>query len=428
MDRGAHGHRVSGQKVLITGVDGYSGWPLALHLLARGHSVVGIDNFVTRKRVREVGSWSATPIPSFPRRQAAVREVLGRELGFHRGDLADYDFVRRVLAEERPDAIVHLAEQRSAPYSMIDVRHAVDTQVGNLTGTLHLLYAMKETCPDAHLVKMGTMGEYGTPNVDIAEGFFEVEYRGRKDTMPFPRQAGSWYHWSKVFDSGDVMFAARIWKLRATDVMQGVIYGVRTPEITDDRLLTRFDFDETWGTSLNRFIAQAVLGLPITPYGKGGQRRGFIALEDSMQSLRIAVEHPPAPGEYRVLNQFDAAYTVNELAERAAEVAREFDLRPTIEHPPNPRTEAEEHYYQPVHDKLLALGYRRSRELSDVIREIYRDLLRFRRRLDARRHVVAAAVQWANADSRPALEARAPPRTPPPSDVAGAGPTERSTA
>ena len=409
-------------KVLITGVDGYSGWPLALHLLARGHEVVGLDNFVTRRRVREVGSWSATPIPSFPRRQAAVREVLGKELVFHRGSLTDWEFVRNVLSTERPDAVVHLAEQRSAPYSMIDVHHAVTTQVENLTGTLHLLYGLRECCPGAHLVKMGTMGEYGTPNTDIPEGFFDVEFRGRKDHLPFPRQAGSWYHWSKVFDSGDVMFATRIWGLRATDVMQGVIYGVRTPQITDDRLLTRFDFDETWGTALNRFIAQAVLGLPLTPYGKGEQKRGFIALEDSMQSLTIALEHPPSPGEYRVFNQFDAAYSVNELAELTARVAREFGLNPTIDHPPDPRVEAEQHYYHPLHDHLLALGYHRTRELEEVVREIFHDLLRFRRRLQARRHVVLPTVQWRMPDSRPLLAARHPPAPAPPSENAPESP------
>lgn len=414
-------------KVLITGIDGYSGWPLALHLLQRGHEVVGVDNFVTRRRVREVGSWSATPIPPFPRRQAAVREVLGKELGFHPGDLGNYDFVRRVLAEVRPDAIVHLAEQRSAPYSMIDVHHAVETQVDNLTGTLHLLYAIREVCPDAHLVKMGTMGEYGTPNVDLPEGFFEVEFRGRKDRLPFPRSAGSWYHWSKVFDSGDVMFASKIWGLRATDVMQGVIYGIRTPEITDPRLLTRFDFDETWGTALNRFIAQAVVGLPITPYGKGGQKRGFIALEDSMQSLRIAVENPPAAGEYRVFNQFDAAYTVNELAEITRRIGAEIGLSPTIQHPPDPRVEAEEHYYNPLHDHLLGFGYRRTRELEDVVREIFHDLRRYRRRLEARRWVIQPTVQWRTPDSRPALATRhAPgpaPTTGAPAEPASSPPT-----
>ena len=415
-------------KVLITGIDGYSGWPLALHLLGRGHDVVGLDNFVTRKRVKEVGSWSATPIPTFPRRQAAVREILGKEIGFHRGDLGRYDFVRQVLERERPDAIVHLAEQRSAPYSMIDVHHAVATQVENLTGTMHLLYAMRETCPGAHLVKMGTMGEYGTPNVDIPEGFFEVEFRGRKDTMPFPRQAGSWYHWSKVFDSGDVMFASKIWGLRATDVMQGVIYGIRTPEITDDRLLTRFDFDETWGTALNRFIVQAILGLPITAYGKGEQKRGFIALEDSMQSLRIAVEHPADPGEYRVFNQFDAAYSVNQLAEIAQRIGAEFGLHPTIEHPSDPRVEAEQHYYAPIHDHLLRLGYARTRELEAVVREIFHDLRRFRRRLEARRHVVMPTVQWRSPDSRPALEARHAPPTPPPAPPEPGSDPARTTA
>jgi UDP-sulfoquinovose synthase len=411
-------------KVLITGIDGYSGWPLALHLLGRGHEVVGIDNFVTRKRVKEVGSWSATPIPPFPRRQAAVKELLGKEIGFHRGDLGRYEFVRHVLETERPDAIVHLAEQRSAPYSMIDVHHAVATQVENLRGTLHLLYAMRETCPDAHLVKMGTMGEYGTPNVDIPEGFFEIEFRGRKDTLPFPRQAGSWYHWSKVFDSGDVMFASKIWGLRATDVMQGVIYGIRTPDLTDDRLLTRFDFDETWGTALNRFIAQAILGLPITPYGKGEQKRGFIALEDSMQSLRLAIEHPADPGQYRVFNQFDAAYSVNHLAELAHRIGTELGLHPTIEHVPDPRVEAEQHYYEPLHDHLVRLGYVRSRELEEVMREIFHDLVRFRRRLEARRHVVLATVQWRSPDSRPALAARVPPPPPPaPPPSPGADPS-----
>jgi nucleoside-diphosphate-sugar epimerase len=415
-------------KVLVTGIDGYSGWPLALHLLSRGHDVVGLDNFVTRKRVREVGSWSATPIPSFPRRRAAVKEIFGKEIAFHRGDLGKYDFTRHVLEVEKPDAIVHLAEQRSAPYSMIDVHHAVATQVENLTGTLHLLYAMRETCPNAHLVKMGTMGEYGTPDLDIPEGFFEVEFHGRKDRLPFPRQGGSWYHWSKVFDSGDVMFASKIWNLRATDVMQGVIYGIRTPEITDDRLLTRFDFDETWGTALNRFIAQAVLGLPITPYGKGEQTRGFLALEDSMQSLRIAVEHPPERGEYRVFNQFDAAYSVNELAELTARIATELGLQPTIEHPPNPRAEAEQHYYRPIHDNLIALGYQRTRELADVMREIFHDLIRFRRRLESRRHVVLPTVQWSSADSRPALAARASSHPEHPSVSPTDSPPEHSEA
>ena len=382
-------------KVLIAGIDGYTGWPLALHLLSRGHEVAGIDNFVTRRRVREVGSWSATPIPNFARRQEIVRRATGRSISFHRVDVTRYEPVRAVIEKEQPDAIVHLAEQRSAPYSMIDVHHAVETQVQNLSGTLHFLYAIEEEVPQCHFVKMGTMGEFGPPNIDIPEGFFEVDFYGRKDShLPFPRQAGSWYHWSKVFDSGGVMFASRVWGLRATDVMQGVVYGVLTPEITEDALLTRFDFDDVWGTALNRFVVEAILGLPITPYGKGNQSRGFIALEDSMQSLRLAIENPPAPGEYRVFNQFDEAYTVNGLAEIVRRTAEEFGLHAEIQHPPDPRVEAEDHYYRPIHDRLYQLGYHRTRELGDVVRELFRVLLKFRARLEKRRHVVMPVVQW----------------------------------
>ena len=396
-------------KVVIAGIDGYTGWPLALHLLARGHEVVGIDNFVTRQRVHEVGSWSATPIPSFARRQERARSAFGRNLTFYRVDVTRFEPLRRVLKRERPDAVVHLAEQRSAPYSMIDVHHAVETQVQNLTGTIHFLYAIREEVPDCHFVKMGTMGEYGTPNIDIPEGFFPAEFNGRTDpNLPFPRQAGSWYHWSKVFDSGGVMFANRIWGLRATDVMQGVVYGVLTPEIERTSLLTRFDFDDVWGTALNRFVAEAILGLPITPYGLGRQARGFIALEDSMQSLRLAIENPPAAGEYRVFNQFDAAYTVNELAEIVREIAEEFGLHPEIEHPLDPRVEAEEHYYRPIHDRLAALGYRRTRELPDVVRELFETLSVHRRRLELKRHAVLPRVEWRRADNRPEIAGHAP--------------------
>jgi UDP-sulfoquinovose synthase len=416
-------------KVLITGIDGYSGWPLALHLLSRGHEVVGLDNFVTRKRVKEVGSWSATPIGTFPKRQAAVQRLMGKSIRFHKGDITRYPFVLDVVRQEKPDAIVHLAEQRSAPYSMIDVDHAVRTQVENVTGTLHLLYAIRDAAPEAHLVKMGTMGEYGTPDIDIPEGFFEVDYHGRHATLPFPRSAGSWYHWSKVFDSGDVMFATRIWNLRSTDVMQGVIYGTRTPEITDDALLTRFDFDETWGTALNRFAVEAVLGLPITPYGQGGQTRGYIALEDSMQSLRLAVENPPKAGEYRVLNQFDAAYSVNHLAEVTHRIATELGLSPRIEHPPDPRVEAEQHYYNPIHERLPALGYHRTRELEEVLREIFRDLTRFRRRLEKRRHVVMPTVDWRHGDNVAKIAARhAATPTPPAAPNPPAAPAAEAVA
>ncbi len=279
--------------VIIAGADGYLGWALSMTLASRGYQVVGIDNFSRRRNVEEIGSWSALPIITMPERLSAFSNSHGKSIAFVAGDLTNYATVRDLIARYKPTAIVHLGEQPSAPYSMIDVNHCVYTHTNNVVGTLNILYAIHETSLDTHLVKLGTMGEYGTPNMDIPEGFFEIEYKGRKDRLPFPRMAGSWYHWTKVHDSGNIMFACNIWKLKSTDVMQGVVYGTRTDLITSPELFTRFDFDEVFGTAINRFCAQAVIDYPLLPYGKGHQKRGFIALRDSMQCLTIAVENPP---------------------------------------------------------------------------------------------------------------------------------------
>jgi len=382
-------------KVLILGVDGYIGWPLALRELSKGNEVSGVDNFITRKRVREVNSQSGLPIPTFQKRMDFIKKTGLGTMDFHRGDASDPEFLRNVILEEKPDAVVHLAEQRSAPYSMIGLKQASDTLKQNMLSTLNLVYAVKEIVPKCHILKLGTMGEYGTPNIDIPEGFFEVEYNGRKDFLPFPKQAGSWYHWSKVHDSNNLMFASKIWKLRVTDVMQGVVYGTRTKEITSRKLFTRFDIDEVWGTALNRFCAQATIGLPITPYGKGGQTRGFLSLEDSITCLDLALSNPPADGEYRVFNQFDEHYSVNELAEMTKEVfEKNFFRSAEIRSVPNPRIEAEEHYYNPAHEKLRMLGYRRSRELKDELQIILGDLARYRGRIEKVRDVIMPKTNW----------------------------------
>lgn len=382
-------------KVMILGIDGYIGWPLALREVMKGNEVVGVDNFFTRKRVKEVRSESVTPIPSLQERLKRLKQKTGRDITFYRGDVSDPKFFLDVMRKEKPDAIVHLAEQRSAPYSMIGLKQATDTMVKNIVSTLNLIYAVKETVPDAHILKLGTMGEYGTPNIDIPEGFFEIEYNGRKDFLPFPKQAGSWYHWTKVHDSNNLMFANKVWKMRITDVMQGVVYGTRTREIDETGLFTRYDIDEVWGTALNRFCAQATVGLPITPYGKGGQTRGFLSLEDSITCLDIALANPPKVGEYRVFNQFDEHYSVNQLAEMVKGVYEEsYRKQAEIKRVPNPRLEAEEHYYNPAHEKLAKLGYRRSRELKDEIKVILKDLKRFRRRIVKLQDVINPKTFW----------------------------------
>ena len=382
-------------KVFIAGVDGYLGWTLALHPAKRGHEVAGADCYLRRDWVAEMGSQSATPIVRMTERLEAFRDNFGKNLRFYRGDLTDPYFVLNCLNSFKPDTIVHLGEMPSAPYSMIDVRHATFTHTNNLIGTLNMLFAMRDVCPEAHLLKLGTMGEYGTPNVDIPEGFFTIEYRGREDTLPFPRQPGSWYHQTKVHDSNNITMACRIWNLRSTDIMQGVVYGTRIDAMGDDeRLLTRFDFDQCFGTAINRFCAQAVVGEPLTPFGKGHQKRGFLPLKDSMQCFTLAIENPPKAGEYRVFNQFEEVYDVTELANKVQRVGNTLELDVKVRNIENPRVEAEEHYYNPDHQHLLDLGYKPTTDMEGELRVVLGDLKRHKVRIEARREALLPDIRW----------------------------------
>jgi UDP-sulfoquinovose synthase len=382
-------------KIFIAGIDGYLGWSLAQYLTARGHEVAGTDLLLRRQWVEEVGSHSAIPVYPIEERLAAFAEYFGTSLDFRKGDLLDYEFIKNFLGDFKPDAIVHLAEMPSAPYSMIDQQHAVFTQYNNVIGNLNLLWAIKEACPDTHLVKLGTMGEYGTPNIDIPEGFFEVEFRGRKDRLPFPKQAGSFYHWSKVHDSNNTMFACKIWGLRSTDIMQGVVFGTRIDTMVEDsRLRTRLDFDQCFGTAINRFCCQAVIGHPLTVFGGGGQTRGFLPLRDSMQCLTIACENPPLDGEYRVFNQFEETYSIAELAQIVKEVGDELGLTPSIEHYDNPRQEAPEHYYNPDRQHLVELGYSSLGDIRSDIRLMLVDLIPHQERIMEKRHILVPDIRW----------------------------------
>jgi UDP-sulfoquinovose synthase len=344
-------------RILVLGGDGYLGWPTALRFSARGHEVSVVDSFARRRWHLERGTDSLTPIASLLDRVDAWREVSGREIVAHAGDVQDPEFLERVVGEFLPEAVVHYAEQPSAPYSMISRRHAVETQTNNVVGTLNLLFALREFVPACHLVKLGTLGEYGTPNIDIEEGYIEIEHKGRRDVLPFPKQPGSLYHLSKVHDSHNIHFACRVWGLRATDLNQGVVYGVETEETArDERLATRFDYDELFGTALNRFCLQAVIGHPLTVYGSGTQTRGFLNLRDTLQCVELAVRNPAELGDFRVFNQFTEQFSVLELAKlvQRAGAALGFDVE--IERYLNPRVEAEHHYYNAINTKLLDLG------------------------------------------------------------------------
>ncbi|HWC14144.1 MAG TPA: NAD-dependent epimerase/dehydratase family protein [Actinomycetota bacterium] len=369
-------------KVLILGGDGYLGWPTAMHLSMRGHEVAVIDNFLRRAMSVELGAGSLTPIQSLQERVRVFEDVTGNRIQMHIGDLVDPQFVDRVFSEFRPDSVIHYGEQPSAPFSMIDRKHAVETQRNNVEGTLNVLYAMRDVTPEAHLVKLGTMGEYGTPNIDIEEGYIEIEHKGRKDTLPFPKLPGSMYHLSKVHDSHNIHFGCRIWGLRATDLNQGVVYGIRTDETDlDARLCTRFDYDEVLGTALNRFCVQAVVGYPLTVYGKGGQTRGFLNIIDTMQCVRLAVENPAAAGEFRVFNQFTEQFSVNDLAAIVHRVGESMGINVQVDPVEDPRIEAQEHYYNAAHTKLLDLGLEPNHLTDDVVGHLIQTIQRYKDRI-----------------------------------------------
>ena len=380
-------------KVLILGGDGYLGWPTAMHLSEAGHEVAVLDNLLRRAMITELGANSLTPIHPLQERARVWKELTGKDIPHWIGDLTDAYFVDSVFSDFQPESIVHYGEQPSAPYSMIDRRHAVATQRNNVEGTLNVLFAMRDITPGAHLVKLGTMGEYGTPNIDIEEGYIEIEHKGRKDTLPFPKIPGSLYHLSKVHDSHNIHFGCRIWKLAATDLNQGVVYGIRTDQTDlDERLCTRFDYDEVFGTALNRFCVQSVVGYPLTVYGKGGQTRGYLNIIDTMQCIRLAVENPAASGEFRVFNQFTEQFSVNDLAQRVARVGEAMGINVVVDPVDDPRIEAEEHYYNATHTKLLDLGLQPHLLTDEVIAHTIETIQRYKDRILL--ETIAPKTRW----------------------------------
>jgi UDP-sulfoquinovose synthase len=380
-------------RILVLGGDGYCGWPTSCYLSGQGHQIGIVDNFIRRLWDHELGAPTLTPIRTLKDRVHAWKGISGKTIETFVGDLMNYDFLGRVVKEFKPDAVVHFGEQRAAPYSMIDREHAVFTQVNNVVGTLNVLFAIKDYVPECHLVKLGTMGEYGTPNIDIEEGFIEINHNGRKDVLPFPKQPGSFYHLSKVHDSHNIMFTCKIWGLRSTDLNQGVVYGTLTEELErDEALINRFDYDEVFGTVLNRYCVQAAIGHPLTVYGEGGQTRGFLDIRDTVRCIEIACVNPPARGEYRVFNQFTEQFSVLDLARMVEQEGKKFGLDVKINHLPDPRVEAERHYYNARHTKLVDLGLRPHLLSEALLDSLLNVALKYRDRADEK--VIMPQVNW----------------------------------
>jgi UDP-sulfoquinovose synthase len=350
-------------KICILGGEGYLGWPTSLYFSARGDQVLIIDSLAKRRWERECGVRPLRAIPPLAERVALwqgtkrwQREI--SPITFELCDIAgNGERLREILRRFRPDTIIHYAEQPSAPYSMASGERAGETQRNNVIGTLNVIFAMRDACPDAQLVKLGTMGEYGTPNIDIEEGWLDIEHNGRRDRMLFPKQPGSFYHLSKVHDSANLEFACRIWGLRVTDLNQGVVYGMATDATEGgEGLHTSFHYDAVFGTVLNRFIVQTVLGVPLTVYGNGSQTRGFLNIRDTLRCVELAALNPAQPGEFRVFNQFTEQFSMLQLAEAVAVAGRALGYPVAISHIENPRVEAEDHYYNAKHQGLQHLG------------------------------------------------------------------------
>jgi len=380
-------------KVLVLGADGYLGWPTALHFSARNHQVMTVDDFSKRKIEFEEGVEPLQHIPPLARRVESWKNITGNNIETRFGSLTNHRFIYKVLSEFQPDTIIHFAEQPSAPYSMKGREGAVFTQTNNVIGTLNLLFGMKKYVPNAHLVKLGTLGEYGTPNIDIEEGFIEIEHNGRKDTLPFPKQPFSFYHLSKVHDSNNIMFACKVWGLKATDLNQGVVYGLHTKETRlDDSFRTSFHYDSVFGTVLNRFVVQAVAGHPLTIYGKGGQTRGCLNIVDTIQCIDLAVKQPAQQGECRVFNQFTEQFSITDFATIVEEAGKQIGLDVKRKNISNPRKEMEEHYYNPKHTKLLDLGLQPHLLTHDEVKEMLKYVKQREANIDPT--VIAPQIKW----------------------------------
>jgi UDP-sulfoquinovose synthase len=380
-------------KVLVIGGDGYCGWATALHLANKGYEVGVLDNLIRRHWDNELGVATLTPIASIQERIYKWQAVSGQKIDLFIGDITNYDFLQSTFRRFEPDALVHFGEQRSAPFSMIDREHAVLTQVNNVVGTLNLLYAIKEHNPDCHLVKLGTMGEYGTPNIDIEEGYITIEHNGRKDTLPYPKQPGSFYHLSKVHDSHNIQFACRTWGLRATDLNQGVVYGVLTEETgSHELLINRLDYDGVFGTALNRFCIQAAIGHPLTVYGTGGQTRSFLDIRDTVRCIELAIATPAEAGKMRVFNQFTELFSIRDLASMVQKAGQTLGIKVEVQNIDNPRVESEEHYFNAKNTNLLDLGLQ-PHFLSDaLIDSLLNFAVKYRDRVD--RKQILPKVQW----------------------------------
>ncbi|QNL17881.1 NAD-dependent epimerase/dehydratase family protein [Hyphobacterium sp. CCMP332] len=380
-------------RILILGADGYLGWPTAMHFAAQGHEVIAVDNYLRRLIAQQTSSEPLFETPNLDDRAKLFKAEHGKSIDVEIGDLADLRWCDNLFAKHKPDVVVHYAEQPSAPYSMRGLDEAEMTMKNNLGVTFNVIWGMLNHCPDAHLVKLGTMGEYGTPNIDIEEGWIDVEHKGRSQKFLYPRQAGSLYHTTKVLDTDLLWFYVRLYGLRVTDLMQGPVYGLETAEAeANECLMPNFHYDDIFGTVVNRFLVQAIAGVPLTVYGKGGQTRGYLNLKDTLNCVDLASNNAADKGELRIFNQFTEQFSVNELADRVHAAGKRVGLDVKVKSIPNPRKELEDHYYNAKSTGLLELGLKPNFMTEDVLVRMLETIMSHKDRIDESK--ILPRVKW----------------------------------
>ena len=392
--------------ILILGGDGYLGWPTAMYFSQRGYNVTVVDNYFRRNACTELDVGMLYPVPTLIERAKLWHKHTGKEIKVVIGDLTDPEIMRSLFtgtvqyswAKEKkftgvPETVIHYAEQPSAPYSLINYKYANITITNNLLVTNNLMFALRDFSRETHVIHIGTMGEYGTPNIDITEGWLDIEHNGKSDKFLFPRQASSLYHTTKIMDTDLMWFSVRMWDLPITNLMQGPVYGIETQDsVIDERLKTLFNYDEIFGTILNRFIVQALVDYPLTVYGKGGQTRGYLNIKDTLNCIRLSLENPADPGELRIFNQLTETFSVNDLADRVKRVGDGLGMNVNIEPVENPRRETEDHYYNPKHTGLLELGLEPNLLTDEVLAEMMEIIVRHKQAIDI--HKIFRKVSW----------------------------------
>lgn len=380
-------------RIIILGGDGYLGWPTSMDLAAKGHEVLTIDNYSRRTIAMQTSSEALIPTPNLQERVKLFQSLTGKKINVSIGDLKDYRFIENHIKKFQPDAVVHYAEQPSAPYSLRGYDEAHYTLKNNLEVTHNLIWAILKNKPDCHIVKLGTMGEYGCPNIDIEEGWLDIEHNGRKDRFLFPRAAGSLYHTTKVLDTDLLWFYVRTYDLRVTDLMQGPVYGLSTAESDlDERLLPNFHYDDIFGTVVNRFLVQAVAGIPLTVYGKGGQIRGYLNLKDTLQCVDLALNNPAGERELKIYNQLTETFSVNELAKNVQEAGKLLGIDVEVKSIPNPRREPEDHYYNPKCTGLLELGLEPNYMTPEVLADMMKLAMKYKENIEDSK--IFPRVKW----------------------------------